>query len=126
MATLWVRLWYARPDDEFIINENNLRVANDIWLPLQGQMDHVMKFSPERDDAPVVTIQSAGNSGIDASAKAVVDAHGRIVGLKVMNPGRYFFGTSNTGTVPPDFEKAKVVLETDRVGGYHSLGRKPK
>ena len=41
-----------RPDDEFIINENNLRVANDIWLPLQGQMDHVMKFSPERDDAP--------------------------------------------------------------------------
>lgn len=101
----------VRPDDEFIINENNLRVANDIWLPLQGQMDHVMKFSPERDDAPVVTIQSAGNSGIDASAKAVVDAHGRIVGLKVMNPGRYFFGTSNTGTVPPDFEKAKVVLE---------------
>ena len=40
-----------------------------------------MKFSPERDDAPVVTIQSVGNSGIDASAKAVVDAHGRIVGL---------------------------------------------
>ena len=101
----------VRPDDEFIINENNLSVANDIWLPLQGQMDHVMKFSPERDDAPVVTIQSAGQSGIDASAKAVVDAHGRIVGLKVENPGRYFFGTDNSGTVPPDFEKAKVVLE---------------
>ncbi len=101
----------VRPDDEYIINENNLKVANDIWLPLQGQMDHVMKFSPERDDAPSVTIQSAGSSGIDASAKAVVDAHGRIVGLKVMNPGRYFFGTDSTGTVPPDFEKAKVLLE---------------
>ena len=101
----------VRPDDEYIINENNLKVANDIWLPLQGQMDHVMKFSPERDDAPSVTIQSAGSSGIDASAKAVVDAHGRIVGLKVMNAGRYFFGTDSTGTVPPDFEKAKVLLE---------------
>ncbi len=100
-----------RPDDEFIINEENQKVANDIWKPLEGQLDHVLTFSPEREDAPVVTIQSAGISGIDATAKAVVDVHGRIVGLKVMNPGRYFFGTAETGNVPPDFEKAKVILD---------------
>ena len=103
---LWVRHGPAN-DDEYI-NENNLKVANDIWLPLQGQMDHVMKFSPERDDAP--SDHSIRRSSYDASAKAVVDAHGRIVGLKVMNR-KVFFGTDSTGTVPPDFEKAKVLLE---------------
>ena len=41
----------------------------------------------------------------------IVDADGNVVGLKLLDPGRYFFGSSSDGVVPPDFEKATVALQ---------------
>jgi flagellin-like hook-associated protein FlgL len=55
-------------------------------------------------------VQTAGSSGIDAKAEAIVDSDGQVVGLKVIEPGRYFFGSSSGGEVPPNFQKAKVML----------------
>ncbi|MGY8714709.1 MAG: hypothetical protein ACKVJ1_12530, partial [Verrucomicrobiia bacterium] len=55
-------------------------------------------------------IQPAGSSGIDAKAEAIIDSEGEVVGLKVIEPGRYFFGSSSGGEVPPTFQKAKVIL----------------
>ena len=80
-----------KPNDEFILNEENQRVANDIWKPLDGELAHVLSFAAERKDAPSVTIMSAGATGQDATAQAVVDTYGNVVGLKVVDAGRYFF-----------------------------------
>ena len=98
-----------KPNDEFILNEENQRVANDIWKPLDGELAHVLSFAAERKDAPSVTIMSAGATGQDATAQAVVDTYGNVVGLKVVDAG-------DISLVPqagcaPDFEKAKVLLD---------------
>jgi len=102
------------PGDELIPTDNSLypgaMVDNDKWGKIEEPLNHVMKFSVENGERPVVTIKSAGSTGNDATAEAVVDAYGQIVGLKVVDPGRYFFGTSIGGPLPPDFQLAKIVL----------------
>jgi flagellin-like hook-associated protein FlgL len=101
----------VKPDDEFITNDQGQEVANDVWLPLGESLDYVFKFKTTHDDSPKVSIFPAGTSGKDASAEAIVDADGDVVGLKLLDPGRYFFGSSSDGAVPPDFEKASITLQ---------------
>ena len=101
----------VKPDDEFITNDQGQEVANDIWLPLGESLDYVFKFKTTHEDSPKVSIYPAGSSGQDASAEAIVDADGDVVGLKLLDPGRYFFGSSSDGVVPPDFEKATITLQ---------------
>ncbi|MDA7756977.1 hypothetical protein N8920_03650 [Opitutales bacterium] len=101
----------VKPDDEFITNEQGQEIANDIWLPLGESLDYVFKFKTTHEDSPKVSIYPAGTSGKDASAEAIVDADGDVVGLKLLDPGRYFFGSSSDGVVPPDFEKASITLQ---------------
>ena len=98
------------PSDINIPNTSGQLVANDIWLQVEKPLDHVFKFKVENTDSPVVSVQPAGSSGIDAKAEAIVDSDGQVVGLKVIEPGRYFFGSSSDGEVPPNFQKAKVML----------------
>jgi len=102
------------PGDALIPSSNalfpNAMVDNDKWGKIEKPLNHVMKFSVQNDDRPVVTIKSAGSTGIDAKAEAIVDSYGQVVGLKVVDPGRYFFGTSLGGPLPPDFQLAKVIL----------------
>lgn len=102
------------PGDELIPSDNSLypeaMVDNDKWVKIEEPLNHVMKFSVQNSDRPMVTIKSAGSSGVDAKAEAIVDAYGQVVGLKVVEPGRYFFGTSLGGVLPPDFQLAKVIL----------------
>ena len=102
------------PGDAMIPTDNalfpNAMVANDKWVKIEEPLNHVMKFRVDNSEKPSVVIKSAGSTGVDASAEAVVDAHGQVVGLKVLDPGRYFFGTSLGGPLPPDFQVATVVL----------------
>ena len=98
------------PNDKFIYNETNQKVANDKWLQIDKPLDHVFKFSVDNAEKPLVSIQPSGVSGNDAKAEAILDSDGEVVGLKVIDAGRYFFGVSSAGFVPPDFEKAKVIL----------------
>jgi flagellin-like hook-associated protein FlgL len=102
------------PGDALIPSDNVLfpdaMVDNDKWGKIEEPLNHVMKFSVQNDDRPVVTIKSAGSTGIDAKAEAIVDAYGQVVGLKIVDPGRYFFGASLGGPLPPDFQLAKVIL----------------
>jgi flagellin-like hook-associated protein FlgL len=102
------------PGDAMIPSENalfpNAMVANDKWVKIEEPLNHVMKFRVDNSSKPSVSIKSAGSSGEDAKAEAVVDAYGQVVGLKVLDPGRYFFGTSLGGALPPDFQLATVVL----------------
>ena len=53
---------------------------------------------------------SAGATGQDATAQAVVDTYGNVVGLKVVDAGRYFFGSSSSGFVPLTLKKPKYFL----------------
>jgi len=102
------------PGDAMIPSANalfpNAMVANDKWVKIEEPLNHVMKFRVDNSLKPTVSIKSAGSSGEDAKAEAVVDAYGQVVGLKVLDPGRYFFGTSLGGALPPDFQLATVVL----------------
>ena len=94
------------PDSNLIPSaDGQSQVANYIWEVVENPLQHVLQFDATRDDAPSVNISSAGAAGTDATAKAVVDINGNIAGLKVENPGRYFF---SDGIIPPDFTKATV------------------
>lgn len=85
--------------------------TNDYWVPLQVKLNHAFKFSTNRTDAPTIEIAKAGTSGTDATAQAIVDAHGNVVGLKVLDEGKYYFGAETDGSVPPNFEQAFVKLK---------------
>ena len=102
------------PGDILIPSDNALfpdeMVANDKWVKIEEPLNHVMKFRVDNSEKPSVVIKSAGSNGEDAQAEAIVDAYGQVVGLKVLDPGRYFFGTSLGGPLPPDFQAATVVL----------------
>jgi flagellin-like hook-associated protein FlgL len=100
----------VEPSDVNIPTISGQLVANDIWLTVEKPLNHVFKFKIENSDRPSVGIQPAGSSGIDAKAEAIIDSEGEVVGLKVIEPGRYFFGSSSGGEVPPTFQKAKVIL----------------
>ena len=45
-----------------------------------------MKFRVDNSEKPSVVIKSAGATGEDAKAEAIVDAYGQVVGLKVLDP----------------------------------------
>ena len=102
------------PGDVMIPSDNSLvpnaLIANDKWVKIEEPLNHVMKFRVDNSEKPSVVIKSAGATGEDAKAEAIVDAYGQVVGLKVLDPGRYFFGTSLGGPLPPDFQLATVVL----------------
>ena len=98
------------PSDVNVPTISGQLVANDVWLQVEKPLNHVFKFKVENSNRPAVGIQPAGSSGIDAKAEAIVDSEGEVVGLKIIEPGRYFFGSSSGGEVPPSFQKAKVIL----------------
>ena len=94
------------PDSELIPSvDGQSQVANYIWEVVENPLQHVLQFDATRNDAPSVSIQTAGPAGRDARAKAVVDINGNIAGLKVEDAGRYFF---SDGIIPPDFTKATI------------------
>ena len=69
------------------------------------------KVQVDNSKQPIVSIPSSGNAGVDAKADAIVDSEGRVVGLKVLDPGRYFFGSSTTSvSIPNNFQTAEVKL----------------
>ncbi|MBU62430.1 MAG: hypothetical protein CMI26_08005 [Opitutae bacterium] len=100
------------PSDEFMFDKaTGARISNSAWLPIDKPLGHVIKFSVENDGLPTVSFPSAGTSGTTAKASAVIDADGFIAGLRVVEPGRYYSGTSAGGKVlPPSFDNAKVLL----------------
>ena len=94
------------PDSELIPSvDGQSQVTNYIWEVVDNPLQHVLQFDATRKDAPKVTVPTAGAAGSDALAKAVVDANGNVVGLKVEDAGQYFF---QDGNIPQDFQKVTV------------------
>ncbi|MBG31373.1 MAG: hypothetical protein CMI31_15460 [Opitutae bacterium] len=79
------------PDDEYIHNSNGDLVQNDAWLPIGESFGHVAKFRADRSDWPEVIIAPPTRGGEGAEAEAVVDASGRLVGLRLTKAGSYTY-----------------------------------
>ena len=75
-------------------------------------MNHVLSFNTAIDNEPNVRLPDVGSSGTQAKASAVVDANGEVVGLRVLERGKYFFGSSTSSNeIHSDFEKVKIDLD---------------
>ena len=106
------------PDDDFYINENGESVKNTLWVKLsdEGNLNHVLSFEIDNQNEPQLRIPEPGSSGRVASAEAVVDANGEVVGLRVKDGGSYFFGSSiDSNTIPTDFTTVKIDLSNGGV-----------
>ena len=102
------------PDDEFYTNEKGETVKNTYWAKLSndGDLNHVLSFNTAIDNEPNVRLPEVGSSGTQAKASAVVDANGEVVGLRVLERGQYFFGSSTSSNeIHSDFEKVKIDLD---------------
>ena len=105
-----------KPNDAFItigddqLPNNRWRAIDDFGKPL----NHVLKFKSSRDSEPSLVLPDAGRAGTSAEARAIIDANGNVAGIKVENPGRYFFGSDRNGAVPPDFSKVSILLDDGR------------
>ena len=88
----------------------NETVANYAWLPLADSLIMCLNLKPLIKIHWMYSIFPAGSSGENASAEAVLDADGDVVGLKLLEPGRYFFGIDDGGAVPPIFQEATISL----------------
>ena len=56
-------------------------------------------------------IRSAGVSGQDAQTSVVTDVNGKVTGIHITDPGRYFFNINESdGSVPEEYQQAKVLL----------------
>lgn len=106
------------PDDDFYTNEFGESVKNTLWAKLsdEGNLNHVLSFEIDNQNEPQLRIPEPGSSGRVASAEAVVDANGEVVGLRVKDGGNYFFGSSiNSTTIPSDFESVNIDLSNGGV-----------
>ena len=99
------------PDDDFYTNEIGELVKNTFWSPVGPSLQYVLSFTLRTGDYPKVSIASAGSNGMDAEAKPVLDASGKLIGLRVNNPGSYAFATGSPVPVPPEFRKAFILYE---------------
>ncbi len=101
-------------DSGFVVTDsanNTVTVPNNRWIQVGEPLDHVLMFEVEPDNPPEVSIPLSGRAGVDAKAKAVIDANGQVVGLKIEDRGRYFFGLDAEGNVPPQFDTATILTE---------------
>ncbi|MDC0547753.1 hypothetical protein OAO16_02225 [Opitutales bacterium] len=115
-----------KPNDEFISDpvydedDSLIRVdlkSNDRWREIDDfgkPLNHVLKFKSLPDSVPSLTLPDAGRAGVSAEARPIIDANGNISGIKLENPGRYFFGVDQDGAAPPSFRKISILLDDGR------------
>ena len=59
----------------------------------------------------MVDIHSAGVSGQDAETSVVADVNGKVTGIHITDPGRYFFNITNqTDLLPEEYQQANILL----------------
>ena len=115
----------VRPDEEFFFESPDtvskeyidLQIAkgesikNNVWLPIENSTQHLFSFTTTNDASSIVDIHSAGVSGQDAQTSVVADINGKVTGIHVKDPGRYFFNiNASDGSVPEEYQEAKILL----------------
>jgi flagellin-like hook-associated protein FlgL len=115
----------VRPDEQFYYDSSDtiskeyldLQIArgepikNNVWLPVANSTQHLFSFETTNNSSSLVDIRSAGVSGQDAQTSVVTDVNGKVTGIHVTDPGRYFFNINESdGSVPEEYQQAKVLL----------------
>ena len=115
----------VRPDEEFYLESSDtiskeyldLQIAkgeplrNNVWLPIENSTQHLFSFETSNNSSSIVDIHSAGESGSDAQTSVVADVNGKITGIHITDPGRYFFNINESdGSVPEEYQLANILL----------------
>jgi flagellin-like hook-associated protein FlgL len=88
-------------------------IFNNVWLPVAQPVQHVLSFNAESQVDAQVKIEPAGVNGIDAKISLLTDANGKVTGLRVDDPGKYYFPNNAdlaNRSIPTAFETAEIVL----------------
>ena len=116
---------FVRPDEQFYYESSDtiskeyldLQIAkgeplrNNVWLPIENSTQHLFSFETINNSSSIVDIHSAGASGQDAQTSVVADVNGKITGIHITDPGRYFFNINESdGSVPEEYQQANVLL----------------
>jgi flagellin-like hook-associated protein FlgL len=115
----------VRPDEQFYLESPDtisqeyldLQIAkgeplrNNVWLPVADSTQHLFSFETTNDSSSMVDIHSAGVSGQDAETSVVADVNGKVTGIHITDPGRYFFNINESdGSVPEEYQLANILL----------------
>jgi len=86
-------------------------ISNNVWVPVSKPLQHIFSFEVNNQNTHDVKIASAGESGIEAKVTVQSDADGRVFGLRVDDPGRYFFPrTDGNQKIPEEFRTAYITM----------------
>ncbi|MEK9917661.1 MAG: hypothetical protein VW645_09580, partial [Betaproteobacteria bacterium] len=86
-------------------------IANNVWLPVSKPLQHVFSFEVSNQNNHEVKIATAGKNGIDAKISVLSDIAGDVFGLRVDEPGRYFFPQSDgSQKIPEEYRTAYITM----------------
>jgi flagellin-like hook-associated protein FlgL len=100
-------------DQEYIdlLKAKGEAIANNVWIPVSKPLQHVFSFDVSNQIDHEVKIASSGKGGIDAKISVLSDIDGKVFGLRVDHPGRYFFPRSEgTQKIPEEYRTAYVTM----------------
>lgn len=114
------------PNDDFFLDVPDARsqefmdiqkakgepVKNNIWLPVAEPVQHILSFSANKEVEATVKIEPAGANGFNAEISVITDPNGKISGLRIDDPGKYFFPNPDpiNPFIPETFRNADIVL----------------
>ena len=86
-------------------------INNNVWIPVSKPLQQVFSFDVSNTNTHDVKIASAGRNGSDASVSVLSDIDGNVFGLRVDDPGRYFFPqTSDAQKIPEEYRTAFITM----------------
>ena len=101
----------AEPSNPVSLTPSPSEDTSNKWFQVEKNLNHVLKFKINSSLQPIVDIADSGTAGVNAKADAIIDSEGRVVGVKVVDPGRYFFtSSSGTNNIPDEFLSADIKL----------------
>ena len=86
-------------------------ISNNVWIPVSKPLQHVFTFDISNQNNHHINIAPAGNNGLDAKISVLSDIDGEVFGLRVDEPGRYFFPKSDgTQKIPEEYRTAFITM----------------
>lgn len=86
-------------------------ISNNVWLPISKPLQHVLSFDVSNQNSHDIKVATAGQNGIDAKISVLSDIDGTVFGLRVDDPGRYFFPQSDgTQKIPEEYRTAYITM----------------
>ena len=86
-------------------------IANNAWIPVSKPLNHVLSFDVSNQNTHDINIAPSGKNGMDAKISVLSDVDGKVFGLRVDDPGRYFFPRTEGGQkIPEEYRTAYITM----------------